>query len=126
MQEDEFIEIDFILGLLKPNAQKLFNEIILARKNKMWSTTIVFCLAILDNIFNDDEYLNLVSGIEINEVKFSKDISWLRNKRNQILHYEDPKNTNKVILLTDYDLRLDSSRAYNILVKNLIFLFPKT
>ena len=69
----------------------------------MWSTTIVFCLAILDNIFNDDEYLNLVSGIEINEVKFSKDISWLRNKRNQILHYEDPKNTNKVILLTDYD-----------------------
>ena len=126
MQEDEFIEIEFILGLLKPNAQKLFNEIILARKNKMWSTTIVFCLAILDNIFNDDEYLNLVSGIEINEVKFSKDISWLRNKRNQILHYEDPKNTNKVILLTDYDLRLDSARAYNILVKNLIFLFPKT
>ena len=59
MQEDEFIEIDFILGLLKPNAQKLFNEIILARKNKMWSTTIVFCLAILDNIFNDDEYLKL-------------------------------------------------------------------
>ena len=126
MQEDEFIEIDFILGLLKPNAQKLFNEIILARKNKMWSTTIVFCLAILDNIFNDDEYLNLISGIEINEVKFSKDISWLRNKRNQILHYEDPKNKNKVILLTDHDLRLDSVRAYNILVKNLIFLFPKT
>ena len=125
MQEDEFIEIDFILGLLKPNAQKLFNEIILARKNKMWSTTIVFCLAILDNIFNDEEYLNLVSGIEINEVKFSKDISWLRNKRNQILHYEDPKNTNKVILLTDHDLRLDSTKAYNILVKKLIFLFPK-
>ena len=48
MQEDEFIEIDFILGLLKPNAQKLFNEIILARKNKMWSSTIVFCLAILE------------------------------------------------------------------------------
>ncbi len=126
MQEDEFIEIDFILGLLKPNAQKLFNEIILARKNKMWSTTIVFSLAILDNIFSDEEYLNLVSGIEINEVKFSKDISWLRNKRNQILHYEDPKNTNKLILLTDHDLRLDSVRAYNILVKNLIFLFPKT
>ena len=125
MQEDEFIEIDFILGLLKPNAQKLFNEIILARKNKMWSTTIVFCLAILDNIFNDEEYLNLVSGIEINEVKFSRDISWLRNKRNQILHYEDPKNTNKVILLTDHDLRLDSAKAYNILVKKLIFLFPK-
>ena len=126
MQEDEFIEIDFILGLLKPNAQKLFNEIILARKNKMWSTTIVFSLAILDNIFSDEEYLNLFSGIEINEVKFSRDISWLRNKRNQILHYEDPKNTNKVILLTDHDLRLDSVRAYNILVKNLIFLFPKT
>ena len=35
----------------------------------MWSTTIVFCLEILDIIFNDDEYLNLFSGIEINECK---------------------------------------------------------
>ena len=88
MREDEFIEIDFILGMLKPNAQKLFNEVILARKNKMWSTIIVFSLAILDNIFNDEEYLEFVSSFEMNEVKFSKEMVWLRKKRNQILHYE--------------------------------------
>ena len=33
MKEYEFIEIDFILGLLKPNSKKIFNEIILAKKN---------------------------------------------------------------------------------------------
>tara|TARA_Y100001960_G_C14007316_1_gene509726 strand:- start:54 stop:431 length:378 start_codon:yes stop_codon:yes gene_type:complete len=123
--EEEFIEIDFILSLLKPNAQKIFNEVILARKNKMWSTTIIFSLAILDNIFNDEEYLEFVSGLDVNEVKFSKEIGWLRKKRNEILHYENPEHKITSIILTDHDLKLDSEKAYNILIKNLIFLFPK-
>mgnify|MGYP001307754261 CR=1 FL=1 len=125
MREDEFIEIDFILGMLKPNAQKLFNEVILARKNKMWSTIIVFSLAILDNIFNDEEYLEFVSSFEMNEVKFSKEMVWLRKKRNQILHYENQENKTTSIILTDQDLRFDSEKAYNILIKKIIILFPK-
>ena len=125
MKEHEFIEIDFILGLLRPNAKKIFNEIVLAKKNKMWATVIVFSLAILDNIFNDDQYLEFVDGLDISKNKISKDIIWLRKKRNQILHYDtlDKKNSNNILI--DHDLKIDSEKAYNILVKSLIRLFPK-
>ena len=125
MKEHEFIEIDFILGLLRPNAKKNFDEIVLAKKNKMWATVIVFSLAILDNIFNDDQYLEFVDGLDISKNKISKDIIWLRKKRNQILHYDtlDKKNSNNILI--DHDLKIDSEKAYNILVKSLIRLFPK-
>ena len=125
MKEHEFIEIDFILGLLRPNAKKIFDEIILAKKNKMWATVIVFSLAILDNIFNDDQYLEFVDGLDISKNKISKDIIWLRKKRNEILHYDtlDKKNSNNILI--DHDLKIDSEKAYNILVKSLIRLFPK-
>ena len=125
MKEYEFIEIDFILGLLKPNAKKIFNEIILAKKNKMWATIIVFSLTILDNIYNDEEYLEVVDSLDINKNKISKDIVWLRKKRNQILHYDTlvEKNTSNILL--DHDLKINSEKAYNILIKNLIKLFPK-
>ena len=125
MKEYEFIEIDFILGLLKPNAKKIFNEIILAKKNKMWATIIVFSLTILDNIYNDEDYLEVVDSLDINKNKISKDIVWLRKKRNQILHYDtlDEKNSSNILL--DHDLKINSEKAYNILIKNLIKLFPK-
>ena len=125
MKEHEFIEIDFILGLLRPNAKKIFDEIVLAKKNKMWATVIVFSLAILDNIFNDDQYLEFVDGLDISKNKISKDIIWLRKKRNEILHYDtlDKKNSNNILI--DHDLKIDSEKAYNILVKSLIRLFPK-
>ena len=125
MKEHEFIEIDFILGLLRPNAKKIFDEIVLAKKNNMWATVIVFSLAILDNIFNDDQYLEFVDGLDISKNKISKDIVWLRKKRNQILHYDtlDKKKSNNILI--DHDLKIDSEKAYNILVKSLIRLFPK-
>ena len=125
MKEYEFIEIDFILGLLKPNAKKIFNEIIIAKKNKMWATIIVFSLTILDNIYNDEDYLEVVDSLDINKNKISKDIVWLRKKRNQILHYDtlDEKNSSNVLI--DHDLKINSEKAYNILIKNLIKLLPK-
>ena len=125
MKEHDFIEIDFILGLLRPNAKKIFDEIILAKKNKMWATVIVFSLAILDNIFNDDQYLEFVDGLDISKNKISKDIIWLRKKRNQILHYDTLSKKNSNNILIDHDLKIDSEKAYNILVKSLIRLFPK-
>ena len=123
MKDQEVIKIDFILSLLKSNNQKLFHEIILAKKNKMWATVIVFSLAIIDNIFNDDYYEKMIDGLEINNLKFEKDIVWLRNKRNGILHFDNLKGNSKTIL-TDYDLKINSEKAYRILLKTLIKLFP--
>ena len=123
MREEDFVEIDFILSLLKSNNKKIFDEIILAKKNKMWATTIVFSMVILDNIFNDEYYANLIDGLEINNLKYSKDVFWLRKKRNQILHFENIEN-NSSIILSDQDLKKNSDKAYNILIKSLIKLFP--
>ena len=59
---DQF-EIDVILSYLNSNSKKIFNEIILAKKNNMWATIIVFSLTILDNIFHQDDKNNLIEGL---------------------------------------------------------------
>ena len=88
----------------------------------MWATIIVFSLTILDNIFHQDDTNNLVEGLELNKIKYSKDISWLRKKRNEILHYENSENDESIGFFNDEDLKKDSFKAYNILCKNLIKL----
>ena len=115
----DHFEIEIILSYLNSNSKKIFNEIILAKKNYMWATTIVFSLTILDNIFHQEDTNNLVEGLELNQIKYSKDISWLRKKRNEILHYENSENNESIGLFNDEDLKTDSVKAYNILCKNL-------
>ena len=46
---DQF-EIEIILSYLNSNSKKIFNEIILAKKNNMWATIIVFSLTIFSNL----------------------------------------------------------------------------
>ena len=115
-------EIDIIFSYLNSNSKKILNEIILAKKNNMWATIIVFSLTILDNIFHQDNTNNLVEGLELNKIKYSKDISWLRKKRNEILHYENSEDNESVGFFNDEDLKIASFKAYNILCKNLIKL----
>ena len=125
MKNKEHLETDYILALLKPNSRKIFNEIILAKKNKMWATMIVFSITILDNVLLDDDYINLIDVFEKNKIKLSKDIMWLRTKRNAILHYNDLYEKELPFIINDEDLKQYSERAYYILVKNLLKLFPK-
>ena len=119
----DYFEIDIILSYLNSNSKKIFNEIILAKKNNMWATIIVFSLTILDNIFHQDDANNLVEGLELNKIKYSKDLSWLRKKRNEILHYENINNVESIGFLNDEDLKIDSYKAYNILCKNVIKIY---
>ena len=116
---DQF-EIEIILNYLNSNSKKIFNEIILAKKNNMWATIIVFSLTILDNIFHQDNTDDLVEGLELNKIKYSKDISWLRKKRNEILHYENSDNDETIEFFNDEDLKINSNKAYKILCKNLL------
>ena len=122
---DQF-EIEIILSHLNSNSKKIFNEIILAKKNNMWATLIVFSLTILDNLFHQNDTNDLVEGLELNKIKYSKDISWLRKKRNEILHYENSDNDEFIGFFNDEDLKIDSLKAYNILCKNLIKLHKST
>ena len=118
---DQF-EIEIILSYLNSNSKKIFNEILLAKKNNMWATIIVFSLTILDNIFHQNDTNNLVEGLDLNKIKYSKDISWLRKKRNEILHYENSENNEPIGFFNDDDLKIDSFKAYSILCKSLIKL----
>ena len=119
---DQF-EIEIILSHLNSNSKKIFNEIILAKKNNMWATVIVFSLTILENLFHQDDTNDLVEGLELNKIKYSKDISWLRKKRNEILHYENSDNDLSIGFFNDEDLKIDSFKAYKILCKSLIKLY---
>ena len=119
---DQF-EVEIILSYLNSNSKKIFNEIILAKKNNMWATIIVFSLTILDNIFHQDDTNNLVEGLELNKIKYSKEIYWLRKKRNEILHYENSDNDEFIGFFNDEDLKIDSYKAYNILCKNIIKIY---
>ena len=118
---DQF-QIEIILSHLNSNSKKIFNEIILAKKNNMWATLIVFSLTILDNLFHQNDTNDLVEGLELNKIKYSRDMSWLRKKRNEILHYENSDNDASTGFFNDEDLKIDSLKAYNILCKNLIKL----
>lgn len=116
-------EIEVVTKKLNPNSRKIFDEIVLAKKNKMWATVIVFSLTILDNIFHQEDMSNMIDGIELNSLKYSKEINWLRKKRNLILHYENGFEDKNLIFLNNHDLKKDSLKAYNILCKSLVKIF---
>ena len=100
---------------LNSHAKILFDEYNLALKNKMWASAIILSLTIIDNILTDEKILDYIDGLDLNEFKRSKDLQWLRIRRNKILHYEGPiegfygnKDSIKV-------LKLDAERAEKII-----------
>ena len=115
-------KINLVLDFLNPNSRKVFNEIVLARKNNMWISIIVFSMAILDNILNDDDYSKNIDGILLNKIKYSNEIYWLRKTRNRVLHFSNYEDKKK-IYLNEVELKKDSEKSYKILMKSLTYLF---
>mgnify|MGYP001198764879 CR=1 FL=1 len=108
---------------INPQNRILLEEYNKANKNEMWVTSIILSLTIIDNILSDENNLDYVDGLDINHFKNSRDFHWLRFRRNQILHYEGPKEG----FLGNEDsinvLKKDSLRANKILKKCLLDLF---
>ena len=123
IDKDYKFEIEVVTKKLNPNSRKIFDEIVLAKKNKMWATVIVFSLTILDNIFHQEDTSDMIDGIELNSLKYSKEINWLRKKRNLILHFENGLEDKNLIFLNNDDLKKDSFRAYSILFKSLMKIY---
>ena len=108
---------------INPQNRILLEEYNKANKNEMWVTSIILSLTIIDNILSDENNLDYVDGVDINHFKNSRDFHWLRLRRNQILHYEGPKegfwgNEDSVNIL-----KKDSLRANKILKKCFLDLF---
>ena len=118
------INEDYI-SKLNPHAKVLFEEYNIAFKNKMWATTIILSLTIIDNILCDTDNSDYVDGLDINHFKASKDFHWLRIKRNQILHFQNPLEGFFGNKDSEKTLKLDAARAEKTLKKCFYTLFRK-
>ena len=106
------INLENYVIYLNSHAKILLLEYQTALKNKLWATSIILSLTIIDNILSDESNLDFIDGLELNRLKNLKDLHWLRMKRNQILHYEGPVegfwgNYKSDIILREYAIRSD-------------------
>ncbi|MDG1883576.1 MAG: hypothetical protein P8J21_07745 [Alphaproteobacteria bacterium] len=108
---------------LNPHAQILLEEYIKSQQNKMWATSIILSLTIIDNIISDKNTLEHVDGLNLNKLQNSKDLSWLRFRRNKILHYEGPIEGFYKSLDSLKVIKLDVDRADKVLQEFLSELF---
>ena len=115
--------LDNFRKYVNPHAETLLKEYKKAINNDMWVTSIILSLTIIDNIFSDDSNLDFIDGLDLNHFKNSKDLQWLRLRRNKILHYEGPiegfygnNDSNNV-------LRIDALRADKVLQRCFEDLF---
>jgi len=73
---------------LNHHARVLLFEYQIAFKNKLWATSLVLSLTIIDNILSDEANLDFMDGPNLNRLKNLKELHWLRMRRNKVLHYE--------------------------------------
>jgi hypothetical protein len=117
------IKLEDYYAFLNPHAKTLIEEYKIAHENKMWATIVILSLTIIDNILSDENCLDHIDGLNLNELKKSKDMRWLRSRRNKILHYEGPaegfygsKDSLRV-------LKLDADRANKVIKECFSKLF---
>ena len=119
------LKLEDYYELLNPHVKTLIEEYKIAHQNKMWATIIILSLTIIDNILSDENCLEHIDGLDLNELKKSRDMHWLRSRRNKILHYEGPiegfygsKDSLRV-------LKLDADRANKVINECFSKLFSK-
>ena len=119
------LKLEDYYELLNPHVKTLIEEYKIAHQNKMWATIIILSLTIIDNILSDENCLEHIDGLDLNELKRSRDMHWLRSRRNKILHYEGPtegfygsKDSLRV-------LKLDADRANKVINECFSKLFNK-
>ena len=72
------MSLDNYSKYLNPQNKILLEEYKKATLNKMWVTTIILALTIIDNILSDENNLDYIDGLDINHFKNSRDFHWLR------------------------------------------------
>ena len=119
------INLENYVIYLNSHAKILLLEYQTALKNKLWATSIILSLTIIDNILSDESNLDFIDGLELNRLKNLKDLHWLRMKRNQILHYEGPVEGFWGNYKSDIILREDAIRSDFIIRKFLKEFFSQ-
>lgn len=102
---------------LAPQAAALFDEMRLCFASGAWLAALVLAQAALDAELQQEG----PDGLVLNEIRFGPDYVWLRNRRNHLLHADDPR---PAVTLADFrpgdsKLERDARRAVQLVVKGL-------
>ena len=85
---EEYFELDKNLG---PHSMQILKELKSVINNQNSLSVIIMSATLIDVIKNEQsKLLNRLSGIEVNSIFSSRQISWLRARRNSIVHHEGP------------------------------------
>ncbi|WP_193188060.1 hypothetical protein [Nisaea sediminum] len=102
---------------LGPQAAALFDEMRLCFASGAWVAVLVLAQAALDAEMQQDD----LNGLVQNEIRFGADYVWLRNRRNHLLHADDPL---PAVTLADFGpgnaaLEREARRAVELVVGGL-------
>lgn len=102
---------------LAPQTAALFDEMRLCFASGAWLAVLILGQAALDAELQNDG----LDGLVQNEIRFGRDYVWLRNRRNHLLHADDPR---PAVTLADFapgdpKLERDARRAVELVVKGL-------
>ena len=100
---------------LSPQAAALFDELSRCFAAGAWLASLVLAQSALDA----ELHQGTIDGLVQNEVRFGPDYLWLRNRRNHLLHADDPRPavTSLDLVQDDRLLEQEARRAIGLMIK---------
>mgnify|MGYP003111466190 FL=1 len=103
---------------LSPQAEALFDEMSRCFAAGAWLAVLVLAQAALDAELHQGN----IDGLVQNEARFGPDYLWLRNRRNHLLHADDPR---PAVTMADLQqdgrlLEEEARRAIRLMVKAVL------
>ena len=113
-----------IIDNLGPHGKRLYHETLDAAYGGSWASVIILCATLIDVVANEDTgSIKKVNGVIVNKAFTNKDIFWLRNKRNSIIHYVSPVEGMMGGIKQNEILAKDAKRSFEIFIHTIQFLF---
>ena len=114
----------YVLENLGPHGKRLYQETLSAVDTESWASVIILSATLIDVLANEyNGPIKSVDGIILNKAFSNKNILWLRNKRNSIIHYEGPVEGMMGGAVQTEILALDAKRSFEILINTVQILF---
>ena len=106
---------------LTPHATALLVEAMNSFCAGNWVATIILVQAVLDIELATNESLD---GVYVNELRTGKDLVWLRNRRNRLLHADSNAHsiTEADIVNDDRNLALEAEKSLKMVIMGLTSL----
>ena len=109
---------------LGPHASRIYSELLASAEVGSWASVIILSATLIDVVANEQAGpITQVEGITLNKVLTSKNILWLRKKRNSIVHYEGPVDGMMGGIEQTKILSQDARKSFEILICSLKELF---